>query len=227
MYTTQNQAADENKQSSLFRYSEAQKTCSIGMRVYALMPLLGLILMMSACTLGQQWSQNYAIMPGVKSNVPVIIDGNLETVGQSQSKESSGSLQLDTHLTSEAIVFLPDKKTIFRVVIYSSNLQDFQLMALDSMGEWDQIHEQRSNKAPIIDIRLKRSVTTNGVKLVVRKTTDDAARKRKNLKLERENEVTADGKVRRGRQVYKLYGPLKAPAKIAEMELYGYAKATP
>ncbi|MDE0481560.1 MAG: hypothetical protein OXI67_03165 [Candidatus Poribacteria bacterium] len=227
MYTTQNQTVDKNKQSSLFTCNEAQKTCSIGMRGYALMPLLGLILMMSACTLGQQWSQNYAVMPGVKSNVPVIIDGNLETVGQSQEKKSSGDLVVDMKLPSEAIIYLPDKKRLFRIVIYSSNLQDFQLMALDSMGEWDKIHEQRSNKEPIIDIRLKRSVTTNGVKLVVRKTTDDAARKRKNLKLERENEVTADGKVRRGRQVYKLYGSLKAPAKIAEMELYGYAKATP
>ncbi len=216
MYTTQNQTTDKT-----------QKTCSIGIQTYTVMPLLGLMLMMSACTLGQQWSQNYAIMPGVKSNVPAIIDGNFETVGQSQAKKSSGDLVVDMKLPSEAIIYLPNKKTIFRVVIYSSNLQDFQLMALDSMGEWDKIHEQRSNKAPIIDIRLKRSVTTNGVKLVVRKTADDAARKRKNLKLERENEVTADGKVRRGRQVYKLYGPLKAPAKIAEMELYGYAKATP
>ena len=72
MYTdTKSNTPDENKQSYLFRCSETQKTCTIVMRSYALMSLLGLILMMSACTLGQQWSQNYAIMPGVKSNVPV------------------------------------------------------------------------------------------------------------------------------------------------------------
>ena len=184
-------------------------------------------MLIMACAVGQQWSENYALMEGAKSNDPVIIDGNLETIGQSQTKKSSGSLRLDTNLTSEVIILLPDKKTLYRVVVHSSNLQDFQLMTLNSMREWHQIYEQRANKEAIIDIRLKRAVTTNGIKLVVRKTADDAARKRKNLKLERENEVTAGGKVRRGRQVYKMYGPLKAPAKIAEMELYGYAGATP
>ena len=60
---------------------------------YLLLFALGLILL-AACTVGQQWSDNYALLNGVKSNDPVIIDGNLETVGQSQAKKSSGSLNL-------------------------------------------------------------------------------------------------------------------------------------
>ena len=195
-------------------------------RYYVLMPLLVMVLF-DACIVGQQWSENYALMEGVRSNDPLIIDGNLTTVGESQRIRSSGSLEIDINLPSEVIILLPEKKTIFRVVIHTSNLQEFQLMALNSQESWDKIHDQRSNRDKVLDIRLKPAVTTNAVKLVVRKTSDDGAQKRKNLKVERENEVTPDGKVRRGQHVYKVYGPLKAPAKIAEMELYGYAEVTP
>lgn len=195
-------------------------------RYYVLMPLLVLILF-AACIVGQQWSENYALMEGVRSNDPLIIDGNLTTVGESQRIRSSGSLEIDINLPSETIILLPEKKTIFRVVIHSANLQEFQLMALNSQEGWDEIHDQRSSKEKVLDIRLRPAVTTNAVKLVVRKTSDDGAQKRENLKVERENEVTPRGQVRRGRPVYKVYGPLKAPAKIAEIELYGYAKATP
>lgn len=193
---------------------------------YVLIPLLIMVLF-TGCVVGQQWSENYALMQGVRSNDPLIIDGNLTTVGESQRIRSSGSLEIDINLPSEAVILLPEKKTIFRVVIHSSNLQEFQLMALNAQEEWDKIHDQRSSKEKVLDIRLRPAVTTNAVKLVVRKTSDDGAQKRKNLKVDRENEVTPGGQVRRGQHVYKVYGPLKAPAKIAEMELYGYAKATP
>jgi hypothetical protein len=185
------------------------------------------MVLFAACVVGQQWSENYALLEGVRSNDPLIIDGNLTTVGESQRIRSSGSLEIDIHLPSEAIILLPEKKTIFRVVIHSANLQEFQLMALNSQEEWDKIHDQRSSKEKVLDLRLRPAVTTNAVKLVVRKTSDDGAQKRKNLKVDRENEVTPGGQVRRGQPVYKVYGPLKAPAKIAEIELYGYAKATP
>ena len=90
-------------------------------------------------------------------------------------------------------------------------------MALNSLGNWDQIHEQRINKEEVIDIRLKRSVTTEGIKLVVRKTTDDTATRRKNMKFDRVE----------GQQVYTIHGDLKAPAQIAEIRLFGYADAAP
>lgn len=181
----------------------------------------------SGCIISQQQSENYALMKGVTANDPVIIDGDLNTVGESQTKKSSGSLAIDAKITSESIVYLPEKKKIFQVKIHSSNIQDFQLMALNTLGEWDQIHEQRSTDSKIIDIRLKRPVTTSGIKVVVRKTSDDAARKRQNLRVDRENEETPDGRIRRGRLVYKVSGPLTAPGKIAEIELFGYADKTP
>lgn len=185
------------------------------------------LLLTSGCIISQQQSENYALMKGVTANDPVIIDGDLNTVGESQTKKSSGSLAIDAKITSESIVYLPEKKKIFQVRIHSPNIQDFQLMALNTLGEWDQIHEQRSTDSKIIDIRLKRPATTSGIKVVVRKTSDDAARKRQNLRVDRENEETPDGKIRRGRYVYKVSGPLTAPGKIAEIELFGYADKTP
>ncbi len=185
--------------------------------------LFGLMLYCYGCTLGQQWSENYARLPGAKANDPAIIDGNLETVGQSQRKKGSGSLLTDLNLPSEAIIFLPEKRALYRIVIHSPNLEEFALMALDSFGEWDKIHDERSNKLPVVDIRLKRVIRTTGVKLVVRRTTEDAARKRENVQVRRENVEIGDGQKRRGRYLRYITGPTTAPAKIAEIELYGYA----
>ncbi len=176
-----------------------------------------------SCIAGQQWSENYARLPGAKANDPAIIDGKLETIGQSQRKKGSGSVVTDLDIPSEAIIFLPEKKAIYRIVIHSPNLEEFALMALDSQGEWDKFYDQRSNKKPVLDISLKRIIRTTGIKLVVRRTTEDAAKKRENVQLRRENVQTADGKTRRGRYLYHITGPTTALAKIAEIELYGYA----
>ena len=100
-------------------------------------------------------------------------------------------------------------------------------MARDSDGEWNIIHEHKGKHQPVFDLRIKPSYITDSIKLVVRSTTDDGEQKRKNLKVERENEVTLSGQVRRGRPVYKVYGPLKARAKIAEIKLYGFAEKDP
>ncbi len=201
-------------------------TDKLGNKRFFFLTILLLPILLSACVVGQQWSENYALMEGVNANDPVIVDGDLSTVGQSQMKKSSGSLDLDRWQNSESIIILPEKKKIYRVTIHSSNLQDFQLLALNTLGEWDVVHDQQHNKEKVIDVRLKRFVTTDGIKLLVRKTTDDKARRRQNSKVERENEVTSSGKVRKGSFVYKVTGPQTAPAKIAEIRLFGYAESS-
>ncbi len=189
--------------------------------------LLGLICFCSGCSLGQEWSENYALLPDTKASDPSFIDGNLETIGQSQRKKGSGSAGTDLDIPSEAIVYLPKKKSIYRIVIHSKNLEEFEVHAFNSRGEWDKIYDQRSNKDRIIDIRLKKVITTLGVKVVVRRTTDDAARKRENVQIRRENMQTPDGNIRRGRYRIFVTGPTTALADIAEIELYGYATASP
>ncbi len=187
--------------------------------------LFMLMFIFCGCTVAQQWSENYALLPGVRANDPAIIDGNLETVGYSQRKKTSGDANTDFNIPSEAIIFLTEKKAVYRIVIHSSNLEEFTLMALDSKGEWGKFYDRRSNKEPLLDLRLKQVIRTTGIKLVVRRTTEDAARKRKNVQFGRENVLTSDGKRRRGRYVYRITGATTALAKIAEIELYGYTSS--
>lgn len=190
-------------------------------RIYTLL-ILGVMCLCSGCVLGQQWSENYALQPGVTASDPTFIDGKPETVGQSQRKKSSGSRLTDINIPSEAIIYLPEKRSIYRIVIHSTNLDEFEVQAFDSLGEWQKIYDRRTNKDRVIDIRLNKVVMTTGIKLLVRRTTDDAARRRENLKLKRENVETSDGMRRRGRYMHHLTGPTTALAKISEIELYGY-----
>ncbi|MCY3743239.1 MAG: hypothetical protein OXH00_19650 [Candidatus Poribacteria bacterium] len=192
-------------------------------RYIYMLPLLGLMGLCVGCSLGQSWSENYALQSGVTASDPALIDDNPETIGQSQRKKSSGSALTDLNIPSEAIIYLPEKRSIYRIVIHSTNLEDFEVQAFDSLGEWKKIYDRRTNKERVIDIRLNKVVTTTGIKLLVRRTTDDAAQRRENLKLKRENVETPDGNRRRGRYLYHLTGPTTALAKIAEIELYGYA----
>ena len=185
--------------------------------------LLGLMCLYYGCNLAQQWSENYALLPGVTASDPAIIDGKPETIGQSQRKKGSGSVLTDLDIPSEAIIYLPEKKSLYRIVVHSTNLEEFEVMAYNSRGEWDKIYDQRSNKDPIIDIRLNKVVMTTGIKLVVHRTTEDAARRRENVQIRRENVEIKEGQVRRGRYRYYVTGPTTALAKIAEIELYGYA----
>ena len=184
--------------------------------------LLGLMCLYYGCNLAQQWSENYALLPGVTASDPAIIDGKPETIGQSQRKKGSGNVVTDLDIPSEAIIYLPEKKSVYRIVIHSTNLEEFELMAYNSRGEWDKIYDQRSNKDPILDIRLNKVVMTTGIKLVVHRTTEDAARRRENVQIRRENVEIKEGQVRRGRYLYHITGPTTALAKISEIELYGY-----
>ena len=185
--------------------------------------LLGLMCLYYGCNLAQKWSENYALLPGVTASDPAIIDGKPETIGQSQRKKGSGSVVTDLDIPSEAIVYLPEKKSVYRIVIHSTNLEEFELMAYNSRGEWDKIYDRRSNKDAIIDIRLNKVVMTTGIKLIVHQTTEDAARRRENVQIRRENVEIKEGQVRRGRYRYYITGPTTALAKIAEIELYGYS----
>ena len=187
--------------------------------------VLGLMCLCSGCVLGQQWSENYALQPDVAASDPAFIDGKMETVGQSQRKQSNAIQSATLNVPSEALIHLPEKRSIYRIVIHSSNLLEFEVQALNSLGEWEEIYDQRTNKDRVIDIRLNRVVTTASIKVLVRQTTDDAAARRENLQLDRENRQTPDGNIRRGRIVHKITGPTTALAKISEIELYGYKTA--
>ena len=157
----------------------------------------------------QTWSANYALMEGVQANDPAIIDGDLKTVGQSQYVEPSSDVVQSHHASSESVILLPVAKSIHRVVLHSSNVQAFDIWVADNQGGWGRIKEIKSVKQKVIDVRLNRAVRTSGVKVRIIRTSDDAALRQKNIQRVR------------GWRIYS--GHVRAPAKISEIELYGFA----
>ena len=156
----------------------------------------------------QTWSENYALMPGTQANDPAIIDGNPQTIGQSQYIESSSDTVRGLSAGSESVVLLPEPKALHRIKIYSDNLDAFDLWVADAQGRWQKIKEVQSNKEPIIDIRLNRTTHASGVKIRVRQTSDDAEMRRQNV---------------RRQEGYAIYsGRTRAQARIGEIELYGF-----
>jgi mannose/fructose/N-acetylgalactosamine-specific phosphotransferase system component IIB len=156
----------------------------------------------------QTWSKNYALMEGVQANDPAIVDGDLKTIGQSQYAEASSDLVQSHHASSESVIFLPDPQSIHRIVMHSSNVEAFDIWVADNQGRWGRIKEIKSVEQEVIDVRLNRAVRTSGVKIRIRRTSDDAELRQKNIQRVR------------GWRVYT--GHVKAPAKISEIELYGF-----
>ena len=156
----------------------------------------------------QTWSENYALMEGVQANDPAIVDGDLKTIGQSQYAEASADIIQSHHASSESVIFLPVSKSIHRVVVHSSNLEAFDIWVTDNQGRWERIKEMKSVKQKVIDVRLNRAVRTTGVKVRITRTSDDAELRQKNIQRVR------------GWRIYS--GHVRAPAKISEIELYGF-----
>ncbi len=152
----------------------------------------------------QEWSKNYALADGVEANDPAFIDGDLNTMGKSRfPEEGVESLQFPL---SEAVITLPEWKSIHRIVIHSPNLRVFDVMARDDSGGWEKIKEVKSNKKQVVDLRI--STITDGIRIRVRRTSDDAAERRKNTM--------------RGGGMLWIRGNIRANADISEIELYGY-----
>ena len=96
--------------------------------------------MMNTVAAGQQWSENYARLPGVEATDPKMVDGDLRTSGETVAES----------FYPKAVVKLPEPKMIYKIVIYSPNLQTFSIWA-DRGNGWEQIKEIKSVKGnPII-----------------------------------------------------------------------------
>lgn len=160
----------------------------------------------------QQWSRNYVLAEGVEANDPAFIDGDLGTIGESQfpdiSQRGGGLVTGSDFPSSEAVVILPEKKHIYKIVIYTTNMQTFDILIRDESRGWEKIKTVKSNKDEKISLKLKEVAITDGIKLRVERTSDDAAQRRKN--------------VRRLRGWTVITGNIRSPAKIREIELYGY-----
>lgn len=172
-----------------------------------------LIIGCSALFSVQEWSDNYALMDGARATSPQMIDGKLETVGETLF--SSGTQRRLVRGGSEVVVTLPEKKRIHRIVIHADNLKHFIIYADKGGGiidgsDWQYVKEEQGVKGNPIDLRVMIPYSTDRIRVRVLKTTEDAQLAReKNTRLGGITFVSTTG----------------APGKIREIEIYGYKTA--
>ncbi len=157
----------------------------------------------------QEWSDNYALLEGTSATSPQMIDGNMNTIGESSfpAEATFGSSP-----PSEVIITLPEKKVIRRIVIHSENIKTFDVFA-DKGGiiveqDWKLIKDVKSVKTNPIEIPVLVPFPTNRIRVRILSTKDDA-----NLK--RRQRARTGGRVFFGEN-------RRAQAKIREIELFGY-----
>lgn len=150
----------------------------------------------------QEWSENYALADGVRSNAPEVIDGDLNTIGKALFPEKIyGRVITGGIPNTEVDIILPEKKSIRKIVIHSDELPSFSVLAsTGKKDEWQLIKEFSNNNKKEIVIRT--SVVTDAIKIRAKAKT------------------TFDG-LNRGRvgvtQSVKITEP-----EIKEIELYGF-----
>jgi len=157
----------------------------------------------------EEWSENYALMDGATATAPEMIDGNLKTSGKTAFPSGSDQAY-GMSAVSEALVTLPEKQSIYKVVIHSPNLKTFDLMADKGDDNWHKVKEVKSVQSSPIELRISAAITDK-IKIRVRSTSDDAEVRR---------ERRARGGWGGGNR-----GNRRAPAQIDEIELYGYASS--
>jgi len=176
-------------------------------RFYAIAAIL-LAFVISGCgTVGrslvakQEWSQNYAAVEGVEATSPLMVDGQRSTVGETEIPTGGrGSTEF-----SEAVVKLPEEKSIRRIVIYTPNIQSFSLYAgRRDEDQWKPLDEVKKNEEKMITMNV--STTTDRIRIRVRETSDD--------------KLLAGGRGRRNRVD-------RAKGKIQEIEIYGLVEEAP
>ena len=157
----------------------------------------------------QEWSENYASIEGVRATNARMIDGNIRTFGETAFREGSEQNTYGPAPTSQAVVMLPERKVIRRVVIHSDNLKKFTVYADKGSEDWEIIKEVNNVTSNPIDLSVNAPFPTDKIRIRVLGTTDDAS-------------------LRRGqrRRDFWASGNRRAPGKIYEIELYGYQSAT-
>ena len=186
-------------------------------RFIAIFSLLCFATLLTGCAAlfsEQEWSENYALMEGVQSTSPQMIDGKLNTVGETSFPASTEGF-MGANAASQVIITLPEKKTIRRIVIHSDNLSAFDIYAdkgsIAVDADWQLIKDVKSVKMSPFQISLLIPFPTNRIRLRVLGTKDDAL-------LNRQQRARSGGF--RGWNANR-----RAAAKIREIELYGYKTA--
>jgi hypothetical protein len=184
----------------------------------------------------QEWSDNYALMDGVQSTSPEMIDGNLETIGEAAfTSNATVSALLNDRANDRAesvrndsivVVSLPEKKRVYRIILHSDNLRHF-VVYVDkgkrTKGEdWQRIVEMRDVISKKIDLKLKMPYYTHQIKIRILKTNPPV----QNQKSKTFQISTTLGSGRLDRTVFSNHRPpIHMPGRIREIEIYGFKTA--
>ena len=182
--------------------------------IFSLLCFATLLTGCSALFSEQEWSDNYALMEGVQSTSPQMIDGKLNTVGETTFPTGMEGF-MGANAASQVIITLPEKKVVRRIVIHSDNLSAFAIYAdkgsIAVDADWQLIKDVKSVKVSLFKISVLIPFPTHRIRLRVLGTKDVAA-------LNRQQRARFAGTLRRS-------GSRRAAAKIREIELYGYKTA--
>lgn len=190
--------------------------------------LITIFSMITGCSTiftAQEWSENYALLDGVQSTSPEMIDGNLETIGEAPltSEDMLYSLNDNAEFVrndSIVIVTLPEKKRIYRIILHSENLRHFVIYIdkgrVSSDEDWQRVTEMEDVRTSLIDLKLKTPYLTDKMKIRIIKTNPQV-RKSKSFSLS-----TMSGSGRLDRSILTNRNlPSHAPGRIREIEIYG------
>lgn len=152
----------------------------------------------------QDWSENYALAEGTTCTAIEMIDGDMNTEGMTVFPERiQGRTIYGAFPSAEAEVVLPEKKSIYKIVIHSEELSSFKVLAsIGEKDEWKLLKEFEKNMEKEIVIRT--SVVTDKIKIRARGKSTHGGTQR----------ALAHGGVTTVRSISE-------PA-IQEVELYGY-----
>ena len=175
----------------------------------------------SAIFSAQEWSDNYALMDGVQSTSPQMIDGNLETIGEAAFTSDNTMYALNdegdfVRNDSIVVVSLPEKKKIYRIILHSDNLKHFVVYVDKGRGtkseDWHRIIEMRDVISKKIDLKLKMPYYTHQIKIRILKTHPQVQK----------YGMATIGSGRLDRTIFTNRRSIHLPGRIQEIEIYGF-----
>lgn len=174
----------------------------------------------------QEWSENYALLEGVSSTNPQMIDGDIATIGETQRLSNQRFAGWGTGVS----IKLPEKKNIRKIVIHSDNIKKLIIYA-DKGGtalsntDWTIIKEVRGIKKYPIVIPILHSFPIDHLRIVVSDTSDDGIQRRKENAQYYRDTSTRERQLMQNNFSNRNFRR-SFPARIGEIELYGYKAKT-
>ncbi|MBT7097937.1 hypothetical protein HN937_11220, partial [Candidatus Poribacteria bacterium] len=120
----------------------------------------------------QTLSENFALTEGTTANHPAFIDGDMRTFGETEFPASEAANSGITGTPpSEAVVLLPEARSISKIVIHSEDIMGVDLLFESSSSGWLLHNKYDGLKGPSFTLKPRGIVSASGVKLRIRHAT--------------------------------------------------------